>query len=131
MTANANTVVHAALEQAIATHGETGLQVAAYHHGELVVDTWAGVADPQSGTPVDGDTLFTAFSMSKGVTATIIHRLVERGVRFIQIQHGGGGAGTLIKTHPGRDLRNVREIGIDAVDVFLRRLLVGVLWGAE
>ncbi len=80
MNTNANAAVHAALEQAIATHGETGLQVAAYHHGELVVDTWAGVADPQSGTPVDGDTLFTAFSMSKGVTATIIHRLVERGI---------------------------------------------------
>ena len=27
-----------------------------------------------------GDTLFTAFSMSKGITATITHRLVERGV---------------------------------------------------
>ena len=80
MNANANAAVHAALEQAIATHGETGLQVAAYHHGALVVDTWAGVADPQSAKPVDGDTLFTAFSMSKGITATITHRLVERGI---------------------------------------------------
>jgi CubicO group peptidase (beta-lactamase class C family) len=80
MDPHANAAAHAALEGAIATHGETGLQVAAYHHGVLVVDTWAGVADPQSGTPVDGDALFTAFSMSKGVTATIIHRLVERGV---------------------------------------------------
>ena len=25
---------------------ERGLQVAAYHHGELVVDAWAGIADP-------------------------------------------------------------------------------------
>jgi CubicO group peptidase (beta-lactamase class C family) len=80
MNTNANAAVHDALEKAIATLGETGLQVAAYHRGELVVDTWAGVADPESGRPVDGDTLFTAFSMSKGVTATIVHRLVERGV---------------------------------------------------
>ena len=80
MNQNANATVHAALEQAIATHGETGLQVAAYVGGHLAVDTWAGVADPDTGKPVDGDTLFTAFSMSKGVTATIIHRLVERGI---------------------------------------------------
>ena len=72
--------VTAVLKRAIATLGEIGLQVAAYHHGALVVDAWAGVADPQSAKPVDGDTLFTAFSMSKGITATITHRLVERGI---------------------------------------------------
>jgi CubicO group peptidase (beta-lactamase class C family) len=80
MNSKANAAVHDALTKAIATLGETGLQVAAYFGGDLVVDTWAGVADPESGRPVDGHTLFTAFSMSKGVTATIIHRLVERGV---------------------------------------------------
>ena len=72
--------VTAVLKWAIATFGEIGLQVAAYHHGALVVDAWAGVADPQSAKPVDGDTLFTAFSMSKGITTTITHRLVERGI---------------------------------------------------
>ena len=66
--------VTAVLKRAIATLGEIGLQVAAYHHGALVVDAWAGVADPQSAKPVDGDTLFTAFSMSKGITATITPR---------------------------------------------------------
>ncbi|MBU6289922.1 MAG: beta-lactamase family protein [Chloroflexi bacterium] len=80
MNMSANASVHDALTKAIATLGETGLQVAAYHHGELVVDTWAGVADPETGRAVDGDTLFTVFSMSKGVTATITHRLVERGI---------------------------------------------------
>ncbi len=68
------------LEELIESGVEVGLQVAAYHHGELVVDTWAGLADVESGRPVDGGTLFTSFSCTKGVTATAIHILVERGV---------------------------------------------------
>ncbi|MDI7275551.1 MAG: serine hydrolase domain-containing protein [Anaerolineae bacterium] len=58
---------------------ERGLQVAAYLDGELVVDAWAGTADAHTGRPVDGDTLFCVFSSSKGVTATAIHLLAERG----------------------------------------------------
>jgi CubicO group peptidase (beta-lactamase class C family) len=77
---HAQIIVTNALHEALTTFGEIGLQVAAYHRGELVVDAWAGVADPESGRPVDGDTLFTAFSMSKGITATVTHRLVERGI---------------------------------------------------
>ena len=80
MNPNAQAAVAIALKEAIATLGETGLQVAAFHDGALVVDAWAGIADPGSGRPVDSDTLFTAFSMSKGLTATVVHRLVERGV---------------------------------------------------
>ena len=57
-----------------------GLQVVAIHRGEVVVDAWAGIADPATGREVGGDTLFTCFSMSKGVSATIVHRLVERGI---------------------------------------------------
>ncbi len=78
--ADINDRVREALEELIASGVEVGLQVAAWHHGELVVDTWAGLADVASGRPVDGDTLFTSFSCTKGVTATAIHMLVERGV---------------------------------------------------
>ena len=77
---HAQSAVNEALHQAIATLGETGLQVAAIHQGEVVVDTFAGIADPATGRPVDANTLFTVWSMSKGVTATVVHRLVERGV---------------------------------------------------
>ena len=59
---------------------EQGLQVAAYLDGQLVVDTWAGVADATTGRPVDGETLFLVFSTTKGVTATVIHLLAERGL---------------------------------------------------
>ncbi|MFA6961540.1 MAG: serine hydrolase domain-containing protein [Opitutaceae bacterium] len=59
---------------------ERGLQAAVYYRGELVVDAWAGTADPARGVAVSADTLFPVFSCGKGITATIIHRLVERGV---------------------------------------------------
>ena len=69
-----------ALYQAIATLGETGLQAAAIYQGTMVVNAVAGIADVSTGALVTPDTLFPVFSMSKGVTATIVHRLVERGV---------------------------------------------------
>src|SRR3712207_3905665 len=56
---------------------EIGLQVAAYIDGELVVDAWAGVADEASGRPVDGDTLFTSWSTTKGFVATCVHILSD------------------------------------------------------
>jgi len=71
--------VQALLEEFVATGPEIGLQVAAYLEGELVVDAWAGLADEASGRPVGPDTLFTVFSVSKGVTATCVHLLAERG----------------------------------------------------
>jgi len=72
--------VRAALDHAIAEQGEVGVQVAAYLHGELVVDCWAGLADKASGRAVDGDTLFNVFSVSKGVVSTAIHVQAERGL---------------------------------------------------
>ena len=73
------TTVQALLDEIVATGTEHGLQVAAYHHGDLVVDAWAGTADTAAGKPVDGRTLFTVYSVSKGVTATALHILAEHG----------------------------------------------------
>lgn len=69
----------ALLEALIAQGLEDGLQVAAYLHGQVVVDAWAGLADAATGRLVDGETLFTVFSSTKGITATAIHLLAERG----------------------------------------------------
>ena len=66
---NINTRVTDLLNRLIAEEGELGLQVAAYLDGELAVDAWACLADEASGRPVDGATLFTGFSTSKGITA--------------------------------------------------------------
>lgn len=84
MTAELNQVanrrVQALLDRLTASGDELGLQVAAYHEGRLVIDVWSGVADRESGRPVEGGTLFTSFSVTKGVVATAIHILAERGV---------------------------------------------------
>ena len=70
--------VDAAIEAAL-EWGEIGVQVAAYLDGELIIDTWAGVADPETGRLVDGDTVFCPFSVTKAITGTALHVQAERG----------------------------------------------------
>lgn len=77
---SAQRAVQSVLDEYVARGGETGLQVAAYLDGELVVDAWAGIADPATGRPYDGETLTTVFSVTKGVAATAVHLLAERGL---------------------------------------------------
>ncbi|MGE0544026.1 MAG: serine hydrolase domain-containing protein [Dehalococcoidia bacterium] len=79
MDAKATAAVQALLDELVADGTELGLQAVVYRNGEVVIDAAAGIADRESGRPVDGDTLFTVFSVSKGVTATCIHLLAERG----------------------------------------------------
>ncbi|HEY9375742.1 MAG TPA: serine hydrolase domain-containing protein [Jiangellaceae bacterium] len=71
--------VQDAIDQLVASDAERGLQVAVYHDGDLVVDAVAGVADPATGRPVTSDTPFFSFSIGKGMAATVVHVLVERG----------------------------------------------------
>jgi CubicO group peptidase (beta-lactamase class C family) len=59
---------------------ERGVQVAAYWHGEQVVDAVAGLADPATGRPVTSSTPFYNYSIGKGATATVAHVLAERGL---------------------------------------------------
>jgi CubicO group peptidase (beta-lactamase class C family) len=56
-----------------------GMAVAVYHHGELVVDAWTGVRNT-AGDPWERDTMSMSFSTTKGVVATIVQRLVDRGL---------------------------------------------------
>ncbi len=58
---------------------EGGMAVAVYHRGELVVDAWTGERDTK-GTPWNRDTMSMSFSTTKGVVATIVHRLVDQGL---------------------------------------------------
>jgi len=77
---NAQERIDMLLQQLVGDGHEIGLQVAAYVDGELVIDSWAGLAEPEMGRKVDGDTLFHVFSAGKGVTATAVHVMAERGV---------------------------------------------------
>ena len=76
----ANDIVKSAITDVINDGRESGVQVAAYHHGKLVVDTWAGLADHETGRPVDGDTLFNVYSVTKAVAATALHIQAYRGL---------------------------------------------------
>ncbi len=58
---------------------EVGLQVAVFRCGEPVVDAVAGLAEPDTGRPVTPGTLFYAASTAKGIAATAVHVLMERG----------------------------------------------------
>ena len=66
------------LTELVGSGAENGLQAAVYHRGELVADVVAGEAAP--GRPVTPDTIFYAASTAKGVAATVVHVLAERGV---------------------------------------------------
>jgi CubicO group peptidase (beta-lactamase class C family) len=71
--------VQQAIDELVESGAERGLQVSVYRHGEPVVGAVAGVADPSSGRHVTTDTLFFSYSIGKGVAATVIHVLAERG----------------------------------------------------
>ncbi len=55
-----------------------GGALSVYLHGEPVVDVWTGWADRAGDRPWTANTSALAFSSTKGLTSTIIHRLVER-----------------------------------------------------
>ncbi len=59
---------------------EDGVQVAVYRNGEVVVDAVAGCADVATGRAVAPDTPFWSASTGKGVTSTVAHVLVDRGL---------------------------------------------------
>ncbi len=68
------------LERQIAEGRQIGVQVCAYRHGERIVDAWAGTMGEDDPRPVRADTLFHSFSTTKGVAATAVHILVDRGL---------------------------------------------------
>jgi CubicO group peptidase (beta-lactamase class C family) len=72
--------VQEAIDHLVESGAETGMQVAVYEHGTLVVDAVAGRADPETGRPVTTDTPFFSASTGKSMTSTVAHILAERGV---------------------------------------------------
>jgi CubicO group peptidase (beta-lactamase class C family) len=61
-------------------HGDVGAACAVYHRGRLVVDVWGGLADRAAARAWAHDTLTLVFSTTKGLAATCILQLVERGL---------------------------------------------------
>lgn len=64
---------------AISADHLAGHSLAIYHRGRKVVDLVSGSAQPTEDGAWRRDTLATAFSVSKGVLALLVHRLVDAG----------------------------------------------------
>jgi CubicO group peptidase (beta-lactamase class C family) len=69
-TASDDPGLRAAIERSLQL-GEVGVAVAAYLHGRLIADVWAGV---------DRKTVFPIFSVTKAVVAVAVHMQAERGL---------------------------------------------------
>lgn len=57
-----------------------GGALAVYLDGQPVVDVWTGYSDRRGRTRWQADTAPMVFSATKGVAATVIHRLADRGL---------------------------------------------------
>jgi CubicO group peptidase (beta-lactamase class C family) len=72
------------VREAFAKQFEDGLQigasVAVYLRGKLVVNLWGGTTAPDGGAPWQQETMTTVYSTSKGLTATALHVLADRGL---------------------------------------------------
>ncbi|XP_024996178.1 uncharacterized protein LOC112529237 isoform X1 [Cynara cardunculus var. scolymus] len=56
-----------------------GIQVCAYKDGQVIIDTAAGALGKYDPRPVQPDSLFPVFSVTKAVTAGMLHWLVDKG----------------------------------------------------
>ncbi|XP_031130222.1 uncharacterized protein LOC116031982 [Ipomoea triloba] len=56
-----------------------GIQVCAYKDGNVIIDTAAGMLGRYDPRPVQPDSLFSVFSVTKGITAGMLHWLVDKG----------------------------------------------------
>src|SRR5678815_833567 len=59
---------------------EVGAALTVFHGERCVVDLWGGYADAASVHPWRNDTLLNVYSTTKGIVATCIALLVDRGV---------------------------------------------------
>ncbi len=74
-----NQAVEDTLVQLIGQDFENGLQLAIYHHGELITDLSLGSVVGECDVHVTSNTLFPVCSTSKGVTSCLVQMLIEQG----------------------------------------------------
>jgi len=63
-----------------AEYGEVGAAVTICIDGKPVVDLWGGMADAETRQPWAEDTMVVVFSATKGIAATCMHMLADRGL---------------------------------------------------
>ncbi|ASW54906.1 serine hydrolase domain-containing protein [Plantactinospora sp. KBS50] len=94
--------VRTAVDDLAAADPAGGLQVAAYLHGEPILALCAGVADPDTGRPLTAGTPIFSCSVGKGLAATVVHVLAERGVLDYDLR--------LAEVWPGFDRNGKQDI---------------------
>ncbi len=72
--------VREAFADNLAGKNEIGAAVSIWVEGTRVADLWGGYADGERRTPWQADTLVNAYSVGKGVLATLTLRLVDLGL---------------------------------------------------
>ena len=72
--------VRDALAEGLASGEDRGAGVSVFHGGRCVVDVTGGWRDKESTVPYGPDSLQVVFSTTKGITATVVAMLVERGL---------------------------------------------------
>ena len=78
--AQLQTELNTLAEKLIDDGTEVGIQIAVYVDGELTADIAAGIDAKANPRPVTSETLFTIYSATKGIVASAIHILAERGL---------------------------------------------------
>jgi CubicO group peptidase (beta-lactamase class C family) len=68
------------LEAQFANGEHIGAGVCVYHRGRKVVDVWGGLANEDTRSAWNADTMAVSFSTTKGLTATCLHILADRGL---------------------------------------------------
>ncbi|WP_213268382.1 serine hydrolase domain-containing protein [Hyphomonas sp.] len=71
--------VREAFERNFAARGEVGASVCLSVDGEVAVDLWGGMANPETNDPWQEDTISIVFSCTKAAVATCAHILIDRG----------------------------------------------------
>ncbi|MGK0359401.1 MAG: CubicO group peptidase (beta-lactamase class C family) [Bradymonadia bacterium] len=72
--------VRATFEENFKRRGELGAGLCVWHRGAVVVDLWGGVVDKKKKVAWSADTLALIFSCTKGMAATALLMLADRGL---------------------------------------------------
>lgn len=71
--------VRALVQESLEVGDEVGVSLCAILDGDVVVDLWGGVADEQTGSPWQRDTIVNTFSITKTMVALVALVLIDRG----------------------------------------------------
>lgn len=67
------------LRWCVPARGPGGVAISVYHRGKVVADLACGTRD-RRGNPFEPETLALSMSTGKGVMATLLHQMIDRGV---------------------------------------------------